>query len=371
MVASRDVNRERSIREWFSKKLITGKIRGQVMQGQAQTEGLNNRLIDQLVDAYLVRREKRRGATWFELAHDRLIQPVTESNEQWEKEHLEDFQRRATVWSEHGHPDGLLLLAEDLTKAETTRAKLESEAARSGSSSPLRPIERRFLEESWQKQIDVDRGIKQAALRRFAIISTVVGALAVVGASITTLQYIELTRARKAQAAAEKDTLLAQRDAKNARETRSRVFLDLLSNVFPIQEAIIPGMIPGEVVGTPEWKTVVGEPVHYAIARLVGSESNGRVLVCGHDTILAYRATDGSNKFLEVVLTWLRGDKPAVVLVSTGHKEAYFHFYTQDGDPWLKLRDMLQKWQYTPERIDDLSDRARLKSAGILIVPNS
>ena len=37
---------------------------------------LPNSAIHLLVDAYLVRGEKRGGSTWFELAHDRLIGPV-------------------------------------------------------------------------------------------------------------------------------------------------------------------------------------------------------------------------------------------------------------------------------------------------------
>jgi len=80
-VASATAVSERAIREWFDDQLITSQgIRGQVLQGEGQSQGLDNRAIRALIDAYLVRAEKRRGATWFELAHDRLIEPVRANN---------------------------------------------------------------------------------------------------------------------------------------------------------------------------------------------------------------------------------------------------------------------------------------------------
>lgn len=39
--------------------------------------------IDVLVDRYLIRREWRAGAPWYELTHDRLIKPIKESNKAW------------------------------------------------------------------------------------------------------------------------------------------------------------------------------------------------------------------------------------------------------------------------------------------------
>ena len=73
--------RERAICEWFDRHLITEQgIRGRVLQGIEQSQRLDNRAINPLVDTHLVRAERRRGATWFELAHDRLIEPVRTNN---------------------------------------------------------------------------------------------------------------------------------------------------------------------------------------------------------------------------------------------------------------------------------------------------
>jgi hypothetical protein len=75
---------ERAIREWFDRHLITSQgFRGQVLQGRDSSQGLHNEAIWRLVDAHLVRREERRGATWFELAHDRLIEPLRRDNDAW------------------------------------------------------------------------------------------------------------------------------------------------------------------------------------------------------------------------------------------------------------------------------------------------
>ena len=110
--------RERAVREWFDRHLITPEgIRGQVLQGFQTTEGLANSDIRRLVNAYLVRSERRGGRTWYELAHDRLIRPVRASNDQWRRERLVPAQMQAGVWEAQGRPTGLLLRGEALLAA--------------------------------------------------------------------------------------------------------------------------------------------------------------------------------------------------------------------------------------------------------------
>jgi hypothetical protein len=121
-IAQGDSVRERAIRDWFEHVLITEHgTRGQVLLTPEESQGLDNGTIQSLVkEAHLVRAEARRGSTWFELAHDRLIGPVKASNAEWREEHLEDFQRRALAWGERGlHPEAFLLRGESLESAET------------------------------------------------------------------------------------------------------------------------------------------------------------------------------------------------------------------------------------------------------------
>jgi WD40 repeat protein len=110
---------ERDIRDWFSEHLITENLlRGQVLLGEGSSEGMNNEVIRLLEDAHLVRAESRRNATWFELAHDRLVRPILEDNQEWAETHLQDFQRRAAEWRKKNWPTTMLLRGRDLVRAE-------------------------------------------------------------------------------------------------------------------------------------------------------------------------------------------------------------------------------------------------------------
>jgi hypothetical protein len=77
---------EWDIRTWFERQLITeDNVRGQLRKEKNATRGLDNRVIEALIDVYLVRAEERRSITWYELAHDRLIEPIRKSNAAWMK----------------------------------------------------------------------------------------------------------------------------------------------------------------------------------------------------------------------------------------------------------------------------------------------
>jgi WD40 repeat protein len=117
-VAAGDPAAERAIRDWFSDKLITaGGLRSQVLREAATSGGLANERIELLRKKHLVRAEKRAGTTWYELAHDRLIEPVRRDNDAWRETHLEEVQRRAPLWEEQGQPPGLLLQGAELATA--------------------------------------------------------------------------------------------------------------------------------------------------------------------------------------------------------------------------------------------------------------
>ncbi|MGH9604817.1 MAG: hypothetical protein ACRD3N_03860 [Terracidiphilus sp.] len=156
-VAGHDHRVERSIRSWFDSQLIApGKIRGQVVRGEGKTGAspncLANELVEDLVHTHLVRGEQRLGATWYELAHDRLIDPVLDSNKAWFDEHLRPFQKAAELWQE-SKQEGLLLLGGQLKTAEEDASGTE-----------LLDFELAFLDASRAAQKLLDE--KQEALRR-------------------------------------------------------------------------------------------------------------------------------------------------------------------------------------------------------------
>lgn len=122
--------KERSLREWFDRELITERgIRGQVLQQPSQSPGLDNRAIWALVDAHLVRAEQRLGATWFELAHDRLIDPVRKSNADWYQATLSPLQIQADLWARNNRPDEMLLGGDSLKHGETWAESHQDELA--------------------------------------------------------------------------------------------------------------------------------------------------------------------------------------------------------------------------------------------------
>jgi hypothetical protein len=161
---------ERFIRDWFDQYLITEQsIRGQVIQGVDESEGLSNRVIDRLIDAHLVRAEKRRGVIWYELAHDRLIDPVQQSNAEWRQANLSMLQEQAAIWDTHNRPAELLLRDQMLKDAEKWAATHADE---------MTDTERMYLERSREGQAMVERERRSkyviTALAVIATVSTVI-----------------------------------------------------------------------------------------------------------------------------------------------------------------------------------------------------
>jgi WD40 repeat protein len=175
---------ERAIREWCGERLITPSgIRDQVLMGAGESDGLANDLIEQLRAAHLVRAEKRGGATWYELAHDRLIAPVRSDNAAWRDEHLSPIQRRAALWVSQGRPRGLLLAAEELA-AEEVRA-VASEAEVTGqfivaSSEAQETVAARERQQRMEIELYQARRIRKLALAAalFAVLALIVSGLA-------------------------------------------------------------------------------------------------------------------------------------------------------------------------------------------------
>jgi hypothetical protein len=88
--------RERSVRLWFERQLITpASTRGIVFRGERATGGLANQVVDELERRRVVRSEPRGPALWYELTHDRLIDAVRESNRAWFARRSRSTTRRA------------------------------------------------------------------------------------------------------------------------------------------------------------------------------------------------------------------------------------------------------------------------------------
>ncbi|HSR16314.1 MAG TPA: hypothetical protein VLL51_11205, partial [Gemmatimonadales bacterium] len=126
------------------------------MQGKEDTGGLPNAVVDVLRSRYLVGADVRAGGRWFELAHDRLIEPIRESNGAWREAHLQAFQRQAERWHIEGRPARLLLDARALGEAEGWAADHDDE---------LIDEERAFLAASGEAQSLAQEQARQAEVR--------------------------------------------------------------------------------------------------------------------------------------------------------------------------------------------------------------
>jgi WD40 repeat protein len=130
-VARRTGVSERSIREWFDRQLIVGeRFRGQAREGPQDSIDDARPALLLLEDAHLIRAEQRRGTTWYELAHDRLLTPVLKDNARWRQKHLHAFQRQATSWNDGDRPEGLLFRGRELAEAQTWATEQNDELTR-------------------------------------------------------------------------------------------------------------------------------------------------------------------------------------------------------------------------------------------------
>jgi hypothetical protein len=153
------------IRDWIESELIGEQgFRTQALRGPG-SEG--DTVIRTLEDGHFLRSESRRGTNWYEIAHDRLVGPLTASNERWREANLTSIQQQADRWADRGRPDALLLRNEILDEAQVWADQHQAE---------VREVDTEYLDDS-------ERARRRAATtrRRVAAVLGVLFAVAVVG----------------------------------------------------------------------------------------------------------------------------------------------------------------------------------------------
>lgn len=85
-----------TIRRWFEEKVITEEgTRGLVFRGEAETGGIPNSAVDVLDELHVIHAEVRGRDRWYELSHDRFLQPVLRANDTWRaRVQAEEIERR-------------------------------------------------------------------------------------------------------------------------------------------------------------------------------------------------------------------------------------------------------------------------------------
>jgi WD40 repeat protein len=196
---------EREIRTWFDEELISDSgFRAQVLDGPGEHGAA---VLRGLVDAHLIRAERRRGAEWYELAHDRLIEPIRANNSAWREGNLSVLQREAQAWDRRGRPAGLLLTGEILSDAQSWAQAHPAE---------LLDVDKDYLESSiaGQRRIELERKV---ARRRLAT-ATAVTAIALVALLIVGLLLWRTYRAEREAKAQRQEAVRQAQIADQARQ---------------------------------------------------------------------------------------------------------------------------------------------------------
>jgi len=114
--------KEEALRRWFGDTLITPEAtRAPVNRGNETTGGMPNAAIDKLEAMRLIKGEwKGTNVRWYELAHDRFIEPIRRSNEKWlaNQSRNEQVRLRLEAKASKWQPGNKLLNAEQLLEAQ-------------------------------------------------------------------------------------------------------------------------------------------------------------------------------------------------------------------------------------------------------------
>ncbi|GIK42620.1 MAG: hypothetical protein BroJett011_64530 [Chloroflexota bacterium] len=111
---------ELELRDWFERKLITeAGTRGSVYRGKDSAGGIPTRTTDFLVNQFVLRSESRAGGIWYELVHDRFIEPILQANKAWRAQQPLLVQM-AEAWISSGESMSNLLEGQQLQEALRT-----------------------------------------------------------------------------------------------------------------------------------------------------------------------------------------------------------------------------------------------------------
>ena len=214
---------ERRVRAWFDEHLITpARSRGLVYRGEQETEGLPNAAVDILNDVYIIRANMRGGDTWYELAHDRLVEPILAADQAWLAAYRNPLAAAALAWQRAGRDDHHLLRGAALEDARTFAADhpadvLEDEAA--------------YLAES------VRQAQAAARRRRNLVIAIAAVMLALSGLTVWALRNAAEARLNAAAARASADEARRQESLSRSRELAAAAVANL--NVDPEQGILL------------------------------------------------------------------------------------------------------------------------------------
>jgi WD40 repeat protein len=181
---------EGDLRRWFEHVLITPERKRAVLyRGSERTAGMSNdSIVNPLAELQLLKLEWRAGSRWCELSHDRFIEPILTSNNEWlmQQSLTEQIRMRLeTRAADFAQGFGGLLSEDELLEARRL------EAPRHGGSPPPSDLLLNFLRASRAP----------AQQRKMKLLSLGVAALLVVSLLVTGLSYFAVRQAKAAEQA--------------------------------------------------------------------------------------------------------------------------------------------------------------------------
>jgi tetratricopeptide (TPR) repeat protein len=195
---------EGQLRRWFDSRLITGAgMRGIALASSDETAQLPETALQFLLDQRLVRRESRGGSEWYELTHDRFIEPIQRSNRLWFKT-LGPSEVLREKLEKKAETPGVLLDEGETHEAEAFLAS--PDAAKLGTSQNVTSLVR-------ESRRHVDKEARQRRIKLTLAWSTIAVLLvaALVSFSLFLLVRSEKNKAIKQKRIAQAETLRARK----------------------------------------------------------------------------------------------------------------------------------------------------------------
>jgi hypothetical protein len=211
---------ERSLRDWFSHRLITAaRTRGLVYRNDetGQTDGLSNSAVEVLNNVYLIRADIRSGQTWYELTHDRLVEPILEANLRWQAGYYNPVATAYTAWLEANRSPAKLLDGAQLQAAQSFAADRPQE---------LTTAEQAFLADSRRQAEEAQAQARRTAQRRRYTLIAGLGVIVVLTVlTLFALGQANLARQEAAEAARQKITAEAEANRAETEAKRAEAAL--------------------------------------------------------------------------------------------------------------------------------------------------
>ena len=189
---------EARLRLWFRESLITPvNTRATAYVDEGGTAGLSPRSIKMLEEQRLIRPELRGGAKWYELTHDRFIEPILQSNKQWfgllseGGPFIYELEQKAMAWNQGGRTTDTLLTEDVIQKFKNT-AKYDDKL---DAITPSKLLED-FVKES---ETAADKK-KSKEFRNQVVLSAVAGVLLVGLVAYAIISSIRITQRSRATA---------------------------------------------------------------------------------------------------------------------------------------------------------------------------